>query len=196
MARYRHVKTLWPKEKHRLNHHQVKPPRGSCFIHLLVKHTVEPSPFILIYLVVPVHHGPVDIAKGNNPDQILKYVHLFKDLVPWPELRPSCYLVNSGVYMVVLSLRPPLAHYGDLVSCRHQILGYKHITLLAPMVGVGALFEDYNGFPQLPVHGMQPEVGAPGWPPWTALNRAFDGFGNLWEDHPVFLWSKYIQWLW
>ena len=96
---------------------------------------------------------------------------------------------------MVLLLRVPIVHCGDLVSCHHQIPGYKHVTLLVPRVGVGDLVEDYNGVPQLPVHGMQPEVGAPGCTPWTALNQIFHGRGNLRERHPVLLWSKDIHWL-
>ena len=41
--------------------------------------------------------------------------------------------------MVVISLRLPLVHCGELVTCRHQIRGYKHATLIPLRVGVGPL---------------------------------------------------------
>ena len=104
--------------------------------------------------------------------------------------------IDGGVQIVVILLRLPLAHCGDQLYCRHRMPGYRHVTLLALMVGVGALVQDYNGVLKFPEHEMQLEVGASGCPPWIALNQAVYGHGNLREGHPLFLWLKEIQWLW
>ena len=81
--------------------------------------------------------------------------------------------------MVVLALSPAFLHCGANVSCRHFLLVYEHVALIAPEVGSRALFEDHNFVLHVPVHEIQSEVGANDCPPWTYLNRAFGGRGCL-----------------
>ena len=80
------------KEKHRLNHYQVKPTRGSNVIPLLENKTGEPAPFYLIYLEFPGQNVPVSVIKGNNLYQVLKFVHLLKYMVKSLELHTCCLL--------------------------------------------------------------------------------------------------------
>ena len=64
------------------------------------------------------------------------------------------------------------------MSCRHLPPGYEQVALFAPGMGAMDLIEDQNGVLRVPVHGMKPEVGVDGCPPWTAPYRAVDGRGH------------------
>ena len=74
--------------------------------------------------------------------------------------------------MVVIAVYPAFAHCGVNVSCRHCLLCYEHVAIIAPGVGYISLVEDHNVFLHVPVHEMQSGVGENGLPLWTYLNRA------------------------
>ena len=87
----------------------------------------------------------------------------------------------------MLSIRPPLAHCGAEVSRRHHLPGYEHVALILLWVGDRALVGDHNVVLHVPVHEIQAEVGADGFPSWKALNQAVDGRGHPRELHMLFL---------
>ena len=77
-----------PEEHHRLKHLHINPPKGYGGCPLSAQQMGELYPFTLSYLEIPVHHRPVTVVKGHNTSQVVKFFHVFNDLVLCPELRP------------------------------------------------------------------------------------------------------------
>ena len=61
---------------------------GSSVRPLLEQQMVELAPFPPRSLEVMVNHSPFDVIEVQNNFQLLKCVHIFKDLVLRPELFP------------------------------------------------------------------------------------------------------------
>ena len=156
---------LQPEEQNRLNHHHVKPSRGSGASPISAQQIVQPVPFHLHSLEVLGHCGTVAVFEGQHYAQVLKEALLLKDLVPCLELCPRFYLGSGGGYIVALLLRPPLAYCGSKISRRHHLPGYEHVSLLAMRVGYRSLVEYHNGFLDVPVREMKPDVVVAGHSP-------------------------------
>ena len=124
--------------------------------------------------MVTGQRGPVSIIEGNLTAQVLKVVHILKDLVSRPELHPCYYLISDGRYMAVILIFPSLEYFSAEVYFRYCLTGYKNAALIEMKVGNRKLFEDQNGVLQVLSDSMHTEIGAAGCASWIYLNQAVD----------------------